>query len=293
MIVRRGIFPPVLASSLASCCISRGSNAILLPPSNAEPAWAWCAASSGGGELLLLPPPALDAWSLSSSSSLYDDVVPPPPPPTRRLERPPEVDIGILWLRRGRRSNVEVPVTTGFLGGELSSFKLTPFSNNKCKLLLWDEKKLFSENSVDFTSLHLFRCNMAAVRATKREPTNWSNPRTRSLNGKLLNSITTSWPHPHFWTFENLQNGREEQNHQLTAWFFQKYLLFDSIILQIIYQIIEKKSVPKRHLKNTLLTNLRRQSWKPIWLHSIFVLIILLPSEFLDYQPLSYLNLDF
>ena len=87
MMVSRGGLPPRRASS-SSRSRSRGSYAILLPPSNAEPAWR--AGECGGSGREAAPPFAeavpLKPQALSASSSPADEA----DAGTRRRERPAE-----------------------------------------------------------------------------------------------------------------------------------------------------------------------------------------------------------
>lgn len=82
MIVSLGVFPPTFASSDASWVMSRGSNAILLPPSNAEPAWVGTEWFMGGEFLRRLP---LREGGVCSSSRREEEAF-----VTRRRERPAE-----------------------------------------------------------------------------------------------------------------------------------------------------------------------------------------------------------
>lgn len=85
MIVRRGAFPPCLTSSSSCSSRSRGSYAILLPPSNAEPACDVDALRLGEDECLLVEVVlfSLRPQASPSSSAWVEDA------PTRRRERPP------------------------------------------------------------------------------------------------------------------------------------------------------------------------------------------------------------
>lgn len=95
MIVNRGIFPPILAVSLASWSKSRGSNAILLPPANADPACVFVgwALKSDGSLCDRLKVFGARACSSSSGAGVVVRLPDDPAAPTRRLERP-AVDIG-------------------------------------------------------------------------------------------------------------------------------------------------------------------------------------------------------
>ena len=95
MIVNRGIFPPILAVSLASWSKSRGSYAILLPPANADPAcvfvgWALKSEGSLCDRLKLL---GARTCSSSSGAGAVVWLLEDPAAPTRRRERP-AVDMG-------------------------------------------------------------------------------------------------------------------------------------------------------------------------------------------------------
>jgi hypothetical protein len=102
MMVSRGALPPCLWSSL-SRSRSRGSKAILLPPSKADP--ACCDDGIAVGLDVPLPPlltvlgelrEPLDVGPLSSSTDVADE----PPPGTLRRDNPPFEVIALtdLWL---------------------------------------------------------------------------------------------------------------------------------------------------------------------------------------------------
>lgn len=90
MIVRRGAFPPCLTSSSSCSSRSRGSYAILLPPSNADPACDVDALRLGEDECLLVGVAlfSLRPHASPSSSGWVEDA------PTRRRERPP---VEAMW----------------------------------------------------------------------------------------------------------------------------------------------------------------------------------------------------
>lgn len=97
MIVSRGGLPPSRASS-SSRSRSRGSNAILLPPSNAEPAWYEGEVNESDRDTE--PPLEAEGPLMPSASSSPVEAE----AGTRRRERPAEL---IAWTedsrRRGRR----------------------------------------------------------------------------------------------------------------------------------------------------------------------------------------------